>query len=253
MDKTSLGDRMKKYERAFKFSLPQRMPVIIRIDGKAFHAYTRGIPSFSQDLREVMDITVLELCEQIQGAQFAYVQSDEISILIHTYKRFTSQGWFDNGLQKITSVSAAIAAATFTANSGRFADSSSGLKPAYFDSRAFVLPESDVNNYFIWRQQDWHRNSVQMLARTLYSHKECYKKNNSELQEMCFQKGKNWNDLPLHDKRGRCIVKTSWLPPWAIEHGYRPLIRDRNWCSTPAWDFKKEKQRVGEFLQVEEE
>lgn len=228
-DKTSLGDRIKKYETASKQVLPQRMPVILRVDGKAFHTYTKGlkkVPGMPCDanLEEVMNITAIKLCEEIQGAQMAYVQSDEISILIHGYKKLTSQGWFDNKLMKMVSVSAAIASATFTMESWRiwsplpkkvpahptpefYCQQMLGLKPAYFDSRAFVLPESDVCNYFIWRQQDATRNSVQMLARSLYSHKECNNKNGSQLQEMTFQKGRNWNDEPTSFKRGRCIVK----------------------------------------------
>lgn len=58
---------------------------------------------------------------------------------------------------------------------------------------------------------DCKRNSVQMLARTLYSHKECNNKNNSQLQEMCFQKGHNWNDCPTQQKRGRCIIKSEFI------------------------------------------
>lgn len=248
MDKTSLGDRMKKYERAFKFSLPQRMPLIIRVDGKAFHTYTKGLKPFDKNLRKVMDLTALKLCEEIQGAQLAYVQSDEISLLVHNYKRFASQGWFDNELQKICSVSAAIASATFTNESVLL---ERGRRPAFFDSRAFILPENEVNNYFIWRQQDWIRNSVQMLAYSLYSHRECYKKNNSALQEMCFQKGKNWNNLPPEDKRGRCVVPKYWLSI-GPEEDYDELAAGKNWCSIPAWEFKDQRDIVKKFLECDE-
>ena len=130
---------------------------------------------------------------------------------MHGYKKLTSQGWFDNKLQKMVSISAAVASTTFTMESWRiwsplageqpvhpsvehYAQQFLGIKPALFDSRVFVLPESDVCNYFVWREQDATRNSVQMLARSLYSHKECHKKNNSKLQEMIFQKGRNWNN-----------------------------------------------------------
>jgi hypothetical protein len=84
------------------------------------------------------------------------------------------------------------------------------MKRAAFDARVFPLPEFEVCNYFIWRQQDWTRNSVQMMARSLFSHKECHKKNNSQLQEMIHQAGKNWNDLDIHLKRGQCIVKETY-------------------------------------------
>ena len=214
----NLGDRMKGYEAASRHVLPGRLPVICRVDGKAFHTYTKGLTktpgvAYDENLEEVMNVTAQKLCEEIQGAQMAYVQSDEISILIHGYKKFTSQGWFDNKVMKMVSVSAALASATFTLESPRiwgFTDEGEYFpnhKPAYFDSRVFVLPESDVCNYFIWRQQDATRNSVQMLARSLYSHKECNNKNGSQLQEMTFSKGRNWNDEPTSFKRGRCIVR----------------------------------------------
>lgn len=222
-DKTQLGDRMKAYEAAFKQVLPGRLPVIVRVDGKAFHTYTKSLKkapgvAFDENLERVMNLTATKLCEEIQGAQIAYVQSDEISILIHGYKKLTSQGWFNNELQKIISVSAAIASSTFTAESWRIWWAQHGvaspaqlddIKPAYFDSRAFILPEAEVCNYFVWRQQDATRNSVQMLARALYSHKECHNKNGKELQEMTFQKGRNWDKEPTSFKRGRCIVKLS--------------------------------------------
>ncbi len=218
--KDSLGDRMKGYEDTFRYSLPQRMPVVLRIDGKAFHTYTKGCRRpWDENLVNCMNETAIELCKRIQGAQLAYVQSDEISILLKNYSDTETQSWFDNNLQKMVSISAAIASVTFTMNSWKIwipekiwegADPMSEndfIEPAHFDSRAFVLPKEDVNNYFLWRQQDATRNSVQMLARSLYSHKECTDKNNSALQEMCFKKGKNWNDEPVQHKRGRCIVK----------------------------------------------
>lgn len=226
MSNDSLGDRMKSYEDVFRLQLPIRMPVIIRVDGKAFHSYTKGkkwdgTPNgaplgnpVDAGLVECMNDTAIALCKEIQGAQVAYVQSDEISILVNNYKTTDTQSWFDNNLQKMVSISAAVASVTFTQNSYKIwgvIDTEEIPQPiiqeALFDSRAFVLPKEDVTNYFIWRQQDATRNSVQMLARSLYSHKECTDKNNSQLQEMIFQKGINWNDCPASQKRGRCIIK----------------------------------------------
>ena len=220
MSSDSLGDRMKSYENAYRTHLPIRMPVIIRIDGKAFHTYTAGCEKpVDKGLVDVMNLTAIELCKTIQGSQVAYVQSDEISILLSNYQTLDTQSWFENNLQKMVSVAASIAGVTFTMESDAIwgsddYQSASGdihsypiIKPAYFDARAFILPKEEVTNYFLWRQQDATRNSVQMLARSLYSHKECTDKNNSELQEMCFQKGINWNDCPIPQRRGRCIVK----------------------------------------------
>jgi len=194
------------------------MPVIIRLDGAHFHTYTAKCKKpVDMGLVECMNTTAIALCENIQGCQMAYVQSDEISLLITNYQDINTQSWFDNNIQKMVSVSASHASVAFTFNSYqiwgvvgvRFPEPI--LKPAYFDSRAFILPKEEVTNYFIWRQQDATRNSVQMLARSLYSHKQLENKNNSELQELCFQKGKNWNDCPTFQKRGRCIVKTKTM------------------------------------------
>jgi len=218
--KDSLGDRMKSYEGSYRISLPIRMPVIIRIDGKAFHTYTKGCKRpMDQGLIDCMNETAKTLCKSVQGCQIAYVQSDEISLLLSNFVDLDTQSWFDNNLQKMVSIAASIAGVTFSLNSNKIwgdeeAEGGDGYpiyypirKPAYFDARAFVLPKEEVVNYFLWRQQDATRNSVQMLARSLYSHKQCTDKNNSELQEMCFQKGVNWNDCPTSQKRGRCIVK----------------------------------------------
>lgn len=210
MSKDSLGDRMKSYEDSNRHYLPIRMPVILRIDGKAFHSYTKGCKRPVDDnLVDVMNQTATYLCKNIQGAQLAYVQSDEISILLVNYKTIDTQSWFENNLQKMVSVSSGMASAVFTSLSPAIFNGT--MKLAIFDSRAFVLPKEDVCNYFIWRQQDATRNSVQMLARSLYSHKECTDKNNSQLQEMCWQKGQNWNDCPIPQKRGRCIIKQKVL------------------------------------------
>lgn len=241
MSHDSLGDRMKAYECASRIVLPRRLPVIIRVDGKAFHSYTASCTRpFDEKLGDVMVDTAKKLCESIQGAQLAYTQSDEISVLVHSYKKFDSSAWFDNQVQKMASVAAGIASSHFTANSwkiwarnvnGKLTNTADDIRAAVFDARVFVVPEADVCNYFLWRQQDATRNSVQMLARSLYSHNQCENKNGSELQEMCFEKGHNWNDLAVQWKRGVCLrrvmktyeprnepptYRTVWEPDYGI-------------------------------------
>lgn len=220
MSNDNLGDRMKSYEDAYRTNLPIRLPVILRIDGKAFHSYTKDCKKpIDQGLIDCMNETAKFLCKSIQGCQIAYVQSDEISLLLNNYTDINTQPWFDNLLQKMVSVSASMAGSIFTMNSWKIwrpkgdaypmgTDALDTVKPAFFDSRSFILPKEEVVNYFIWRQQDATRNSVQMLARTLYSHKQLEGKDNTQLQDMCWQKGINWNDCPTTQKRGRCIVKT---------------------------------------------
>ncbi len=206
----SLGDRMKSYENATRGYLTPGLPVIIRVDGRAFHTYTKGSQTpFDDKLMHAMDMVAVGLCEGISGAQMAYVQSDEISVLVTDYKSENTQPWFGGNIQKITSVSASLASVEMTMQSRYvFYDANGGQpKPACFDSRVFILPKDEVQHYFVWRQQDWTRNSLQMLARSLYSHRELENKNQAAMHEMCFQKGANWNDLATKYKRGRCVVK----------------------------------------------
>ena len=208
--KDVIGDRMKSYyESRTKYFLPRRAYTIIRVDGKAFHTYTKGLKEpFDDDLIEDMDKTACNLCKGIQGAKFAFVQSDEISILLTDFDQLTTDAWFDNNVQKMASVSASIATAAFN----RFRiERGITSKFAEFDSRVFQIPSKiEVENYCIWRQQDTVRNSISCVAQSLYSHKELHGKNTNELQEMIFQKGINWNDYAPKFKRGRLIVKEEY-------------------------------------------
>lgn len=210
-DNSSLGDRMKGYEDAYRFYLPNRMPVILRLDGKAFHSYTKGLERpFDQRLIDCLNETAIYLCKNTQGTKLAYLQSDEISLLIYQ-PDFKSQAWFDGNLQKMVSVAASMASGYFTSISHRIFGIT---KPAIFDCRAFVVPLDEVVNSLEWRMQDATRNSVQMVARANFSHKRCNDKTCAELQEMLFQeKGINWSNLPISQKRGRCIIKQKSLKP----------------------------------------
>ena len=148
-----LGDRMKLYENSFKVRFPDRLPVILRLDGKAFHTITKKCEKpFDMKVIEIFNLLSSYLVENIQGAVFAYTQSDEISILLYPWKKQESQAWFDNEMNKINSISAAMASAIGTQ---LWCDnfSISSLFPVLFDARSFVLPESEVVNYFIWRQK----------------------------------------------------------------------------------------------------
>jgi tRNA(His) 5'-end guanylyltransferase len=252
----NLGDRMKEYERACAVTLMKRTPVLIRVDGKAFHTYTKGCDRpFDQGVVEAMWETAKALCNEIQGAQLAYVQSDEISILVHNYKTRESGSWFDNKLQKMASVSAGIASGVMTMESDRIFSSREGgiyvpeKRRACFDSRVWTIPPFEVCNYFIWRQQDWTRNSVQMLARSLYSHKQLHNKDNSSLQEMCFQKGKNWNDLPTYLKRGACIVKNTYT---VVTEDDQMATRSRWEVDTEIPIFTQDRYYIDQYLEVDE-
>lgn len=233
MSNDNLGDRIKGYENAYRISLPMRMPIIIRVDGCHFHSYTKGCQRpFDLKLIEAMNTVAITLCQEIQGAKLAYVQSDEISVLLNNYTSLNFEPWFSNNLQKMVSVAAGIASSVMTEESIKIFGA---IKRAEFDARAFLLPKEEVCNALLFRQQDATRNSVQMLARSLHSHKECTDKNNSELQEMIFQKGMNWNDLPAAQKRGRCIIKEQYdkegvlRSRWIVDENIPIFSQDRNY------------------------
>lgn len=178
---------------------------------------------FDEDFMNIMTETAKFLCEEIQGCKFGYVQSDEISLLLTDFDNITTDSWFDGNIQKIVSVSASMAAAYFNKELVRlkfgklnypnpeFIQVMNVLNSplAFFDSRVWIIPDpTEVENYFIWRQKDAVRNSIAMTAQSLYSHKELTGKSSSEQQEMIFQKGQNWNDMPEGFKRGRTISKS---------------------------------------------
>lgn len=246
MNFDTLGDRMKDYENVPRISLTKKMPVIIRLDGKAFHSFTRGMKRpFDEVLISTMQKTAQFLCENVMNCKLAYTQSDEISLLLIDYEKNESQQWFQNSLQKMVSVAASMATLAFN-NEYRLAisaladqqeasiedivdtigcyfDKHGNFKNALFDARAFTLPKEEVCNYFIWRQQDASRNSVQMVAQSLFSHKQLHGKNTGELQDMMFtEHGVNWNDYPTHQKRGACIVKEQYDKDGAMRSRWIP-------------------------------
>lgn len=208
----SLGDRMKNnYENRARSYLPRRSYTILRIDGKCFHTYTKKLDiPFDVGLIEDMNATAQYLCKNIMGTKFAFVQSDEISLLLTDFENINTEAWFDNNIQKMVSVSASMATSSFNkARISRDIDNADYF--AEFDSRVFQIPQKiEVINYFIWRQNDTVRNSISSVAQSLYSHKQLNNKCNAEMQEMIFQKGTNWNDYDTTLKRGRMIVKESY-------------------------------------------
>lgn len=199
----SLGDRIKRYERSGKYHLPPRQPLVIRVDGRAFHTYTRRFHKpFDLDLMDAMVYAMMRTAHAMQGFRLAYHQSDEVTFLLTDYDTLTTQGWFDYELNKVVSLSAS----TFTAYFNQFIRTT---EVATFDSRAFVVPQSDVPNVFVWRQRDWERNSVTMLAQAHYSHKELHGKNQRDMHDMLHEKGINWADCSAAEKNGTFLLPDS--------------------------------------------
>lgn len=198
MIKDSLGNRMKLYERATHFHLPPNSHVVIRVDGRAFHTFTRGCAKpFDHDLMDAMTTATIETAEDMQGFRLAYTQSDEASFLITDTDSHESQPWFDNDVSKLISITAS----TFTAAFNRHYPKGDGR--AVFDGRGFTVPESDVPNAFLWRQRDWERNSLSMLSQAHFGHKQLHGKGRRELHDLLMlERGINWADLTPREKNG---------------------------------------------------
>ena len=258
----TLGDRMKgAYENKYRLYLPERIPVIIRLDGKAFHTFCRGLKKPFDDLFiSVMQDTMLDLCKNISGCKLGYVQSDEISLLLVQTKE-ESQPWFDNNIQKIVSVSASMATLYFNKNFEKrvfelmenyakdkndyseeelkYIDRlNSKIYTAMFDSRVFVLPKEEVNNYFYWRQLDATRNSILSLAQSLYSDREMHGIKCDGLQDKMFtERNVNWNDLSTVKKRGTCAIRKEVevngvvRNKWFIDEDIPIFTQDKNYIN----------------------
>ena len=233
--KDELGMRMKEfYEEVPKTRLVRRMPVAIRIDGKAFHTFTRGFQKpFDEILVKSMQDTMKYLCENIQGCVLGYTQSDEITIILVDYQNLNSCAWFDYEVQKVCSIASSMATMAFnkffTKNVNYFEMThehddtineycttlvNAAEKGAMFDARCFNIPKEEVCNLIYWRQLDATRNSIQMVGQANFSHKELQKKSCNMIQEMLFaEKGINWNDYPTYLKRGSCCIKTTIQNP----------------------------------------
>ena len=206
----SLGDRMKQnYERPAQHYLTRRTPVVIRIDGRAFHTFTRNFPKpFSMKFMDSMITAATIVAGEMQGFKLGYIQSDEASFLLTDYDDLQTQPWFGYKQSKIESVSASIMTAAF-ARCMRLA----GVTDlATFDARAFNVPEDEVVNYFLWRAQDWARNSLNMYAQSFASHPLLQGKNAADMHEMLHTVGRNWTtDLTGEERNGTFLANGEWL------------------------------------------
>jgi tRNA(His) 5'-end guanylyltransferase len=239
--------------------LLRRVPVIIRLDGKAFHTWTRGLDRpFDRNLMHIMQKTMLALCEQIQGCVLGYTQSDEITLVLVDYQRMESMAWFDNQVQKMCSVAASIATQAFEKALDEEIDELdvdaqkyyyndmldkqndciekkylliSKKWKANFDARAFNIPIHEVINNLIWRQQDATRNSINMVGQSLYPHKELQGIGTKELQnKMLTEKDVNWNDYKTDEKRGIAAIKDN-DGKWFIDELTPIFTEDRDYIN----------------------
>lgn len=249
-----LGTRMKSYyENIPKTKLMRRTPVAIRIDGKAFHTFTKGFDRpFDKVLMTTMQETTQYLCENIQGCVFGYTQSDEITLILIDYKRLNSSAWFDYKVQKICSIAASMTTMVFNKifdmnvdkfiynpdNVGMTEDEAvyaanlmsnyrlARTKGAMFDARCFNIPKEEVTNLIYWRQLDATRNSIQMVGQANFSHKELQNKNCNDIQNMLLtERDINWNSYPTSCKRGTAVIKEDGR--WIIDD-LMPILKGEN-------------------------
>ena len=233
MDTSDLANRMKEYEKRNQYYLQKRTPVAIRVDGRSFHTFTKGFQRpFDDVLIKTMQETAKYMCENIQGAKLAYVQSDEITIILTDYDTLETDCWFNYRTDKLCSIAASMATMIFNKifkekvenfieEGGAFSLAQLNYnqmkmepylkaieKGAMFDARCFNIPKEEVTNLIYWRQLDATRNSIQMVGQANFSHKELQNKSCNDIQDMLHeQKGINWNDYPTVYKRGTACIK----------------------------------------------
>lgn len=252
-----LGNRMKTYYEGIpQTKLMRRTPVIIRIDGKAFHTFTKGFRKpFDEIMVKSMQETTKYLCENIQGCVFGYTQSDEITLVLIDYQKLTTDTWFDYEVQKMCSIAASMATMAFNKifkekvesfieEGGAFSLAQLNYnqmemephlkaieKGAMFDARCFNIPKEEVTNCVYWRQLDATRNSIQSVGQANFSHNELHEKTCNMIQDMLHeQKGINWNDYPTYLKRGTAVIKNRMV---VEPYGTRMLFPDKpegHWC-----------------------
>jgi tRNA(His) 5'-end guanylyltransferase len=234
MDTSDLAERMKGYEKRNRYYLQRRMPVILRLDMRAGHSFTKGFERpFDEVFIKSMQETAQYLCENIQNCKLSYQQSDEITLLLVDYDKLNTDCFFDYRVDKLCSIAASMATMAFNNIFSKYvkefdlelAYNDNGIdteenrklweiykkainKGAMFDARCFNIPKEEVTNLIYWRQLDASRNSIQMVGQANFSHKELQNKSCNDIQDMLMiQKGINWNDLPTYQKRGSCCVR----------------------------------------------
>lgn len=238
MDTSDLAKRMKDYERRNRYYLQRRMPVILRLDMRSGHSFTRGFQRpFDEIFIKAMQETAKYLCENMQNVKCSYQQSDEITLVLVDYEKLNSDCFFEYRVDKLCSIAASMATMAFNkffANNFYNLEQDYAIehetngwygkgtpeyeicetyskavdKGAMFDCRCFNIPKEEVTNCIYWRQLDATRNSIQMVGQAYFSHKELQHKTCNQIQDMLMtQKGINWNDLKTSYKRGSCCVR----------------------------------------------
>lgn len=212
--------RVELEEAGRRMVLP--IPVIARLDGRAFHTYTRGLKRpYDETFIWVMQETTKALVEEFH-ADVGYTQSDEITLV------WRKPNVFDGRFQKLTSILAGYASATFVRLADNLFPGKKNMTPC-FDCRVFqVESEERAVDILAWREYDATKNSVAMAAQSMFSHKELQNKHRAQMMDMMHEKGVNWNNYPDHFKKGSYFKRVSrmrHLTPEELEkipEKYRP-------------------------------
>lgn len=242
MDRSALGDRMKRYEETTRYRLPRRAYTIMRLDGRAFHSYTVGLDRpFDYQLMADMDAVAVALCTEVAGTAVAYVQSDEITLVLVDFATPTTTAWFDGVVQKMVSVSASYA----TAHLNRLRYPERTTRIATFDARVFTLADQvEVANMLVWRQRDAIRNSVTMSARALFSERRLHGLSTTARRDLLASAGVDWDDYPEGARYGRVVTAVAGTVEVPGSTGTAVHL-SRRWEARPAPVFDA---RPGGFL-----
>lgn len=209
--KDGLGDRCKQYEAAEAGRRAMRgLPFLARLDGRAFHTFTRDL---KRPYDHGMSVSMIETTRYLvaeMGALVGYTQSDEITLAWFEPPLSSSDYAFDGRFQKIATVLAGMASTKFYQFVLKHLPQKAGETP-HFDCRVWQVPTlADAADVFVWREDDATKNSITMAAGAYYSDKELVGKNSDVKQEMLWQKGVNWNDFPIYFKRGSYLQRRTY-------------------------------------------
>jgi len=239
MDNDTFARRMRDMQQNSDTRLPTKGYSILQLDGKAFHTWTRGLNiPFDAKFVEAMDAVAGLLAQKISNVKFAYVQSDEISLLMTDFENDKTEAYYANRIQKVVSTSAGLASAFMTRE---FPD-----KPfAVFDARFFSAPDKDaVKDWFIWRQADGIKNSVRAVGYSHFSGAELNNKNTHDVREMLLKIDDPWERYDEGLQRGRIVTKVP--EPKTVEYVHKKSGEKKTttvdslvWKASESAEFRK--------------
>lgn len=222
-DRSELGVRQKELEHKTRHFLPAGSYTMIRVDGKSFHSWCRGLQRpYDMRLVETMRQTMLALCERTQDCVLGYCQSDEITLILAGYSGEKSQSWFDGNLLKNTSIPAGTASAHFNHHAAQIfeADEIAARDLAVFDGRAWAVESvDDVLGNLVFRIRDAERNSASMLGQAHYSPRQLHGVSRRDLIERLeAEHGVSWDAQPGSFRSGSMCIKRTDTRPVTFTH-----------------------------------